>query len=80
MNKMPRNDPQSKSEASIDQDGFECVVCGSSSPEPNGWILPTEDTEVVNISLDGGIERELGESPRPICSMSCKNEFQEECE
>lgn len=58
------------------QDHFQCVVCGSESHGGEGWIFPTEDTEVVELSSDG-VERELGDDPRPICSIGCKDKFEE---
>jgi hypothetical protein len=54
----------------------ECVVCGSEEHDGKGWIFPVEDTEVIAIKEDG-LERELADDARPICSIECKDEFDE---
>lgn len=54
----------------------ECVVCGAEDHDGEGWIFPTSDTEVVAITEDG-LERELKDDARPICSLGCKDEFEE---
>lgn len=63
-----------QSDAEIEQ--FECVVCGAGDHDGDGWIFPTADTEVVGLS-ENGVERELVDDPRPICSIGCKDEFKE---
>jgi hypothetical protein len=55
---------------------FECVVCGSEQHDGNGWIFPTEDTKVVDIAPDG-LERELIEDSRALCSLDCKDQFEQ---
>ena len=55
---------------------FDCVVCGTDEPEEAGWIFPIEDSNVVEINEDG-LQRELVDDPRPICSIECKDEFEE---
>lgn len=57
-------------------ESFECVICGSSEHDGEGWIFPTEDTKVVELKPDG-VERELREDPRALCSTECKDEFAE---
>lgn len=54
----------------------ECVVCGAKDHDGKGWIFHTSDTEVVAIT-ENGLERELKDDPRPICSIECKDEFEE---
>lgn len=59
-----------------DQPEFEeCVVCGSGEHDGEGWIFPMEDSEVVAITEDG-LERELKDDARPICTIDCKDEFE----
>lgn len=58
----------------VDAEGFECVVCGADTHDGDGWIFPVEDTEVTDIT-PSGLERELVADPRPICSISCKETF-----
>lgn len=55
----------------------ECVVCGADDHDGDGWIFHTSDAEVVGITPDGGLERELRDDARPICSIECKDEFEE---
>lgn len=55
----------------------ECVVCGADDHDGSGWIFPISDSKVVAINEDG-IERELKDDARPICSLECKDEFKEE--
>jgi len=59
-----------------DTEQFECVVCGSEDHDGDGWIFPTEDTKVVDITPDR-LERELDDGARPICSLDCKEEFEQ---
>lgn len=60
-----------------DSERFRCVVCGASTHDGDGWIFPIEDSEVVAIT-ENGVERELTDNPRPICSIKCKDEFLDE--
>lgn len=68
------NEQETTSDGEYSEDEFECVVCGSDTQDGDGWIFPVEDTEVTDIT-PSGLERELGDDPRPICSISCKNTF-----
>lgn len=60
------------------QEFDECVVCGSEEHDGDGWIFHTSDTEIVGITPGQGVERELKDDARPICSPECKDEFKEE--
>ena len=67
---------EENSAGEYDEDEFECVVCGADAYDGEGWIFPTEDTEVTEIT-PSGLERDLVDNPRAICSISCKNTFSE---
>lgn len=54
-----------------------CVVCGAEEHDGDGWIFHTSDTKVVGIN-EGGLERELKDDARAICSIECKDQFKEE--
>lgn len=58
-------------------DEEQCVMCGSEDHDGDGWIYPTSDTEVVEITAQG-VERELKDDARPLCSTECKDEFAEQ--
>jgi len=60
-----------------DTDQKECVVCGSENHDGDGWIYHTSDTEIVGMTPEGGVERELKEHARPVCSIPCKDEFKQ---
>jgi len=55
---------------------FQCVVCNSDSHGGDGWIFHTEDTKVVEITADG-LRRELQDNARALCSIQCKEEFED---
>lgn len=62
------------------REDHECVVCGADDHDGDGWIIPTADTNVTDITVTNGtpeLERELESGARRICSIECKDEFSE---